>query len=116
MIVSMLMQRLEKSTMKSIVPIQAIAVLPLVLQESAKSMTFSDVAFTSLIDTPLTRHLFLWERKADGSIKLASILRLVTFSVSKIYLKHMGSTDLRHDPNLDLSQVDTGKVLLHGQL
>ncbi len=83
MIVSMLMQRLEKSTMECIVPMQAIAVFPLVLWELAKSMMFSDVALTSLKSSCLTRTLFLWGRKADGSTELASILRLVTFSVAK---------------------------------
>jgi hypothetical protein len=48
MIVSILMQRLEKSTLDCIVPMQAIAVIPLVLCELAKSITFSEVAFTSL--------------------------------------------------------------------
>ncbi len=71
MIVSMLMHRLEKSTMDCIVPMQAIAVFPLVLQESAKSMTFLDVAFTLLKSSCLTRTLFLRGRKADGSNELA---------------------------------------------
>ncbi len=85
MIVSMLMQRLEKSTIECIVPMQAIAVFALVLWESAKSMTFSDVASTSLKSSCLTRTLFLWGRKADGSTESALILRLVTFLVAKFH-------------------------------
>ncbi len=83
MIVSMLMQRLEKSTMDYIVPMQAIVVFPLVLWESAKSMTFLDVAFTLLESSHSTRTLFLWGRKADGPTELASSSRLVTFLVAK---------------------------------
>ncbi len=83
MIVSMLMQRLEKSSMVCIVLMQAIAIFPLVLWESAKSMMFSDVAFTSLKSSCLTRTSFLYGRKADGSTELASSLRLVTFLGAK---------------------------------
>ncbi len=83
MIVSMMMERLEKSTMVCIVPMRAIAVFPLVLWESAKSMTFSDVAFTFLKSSHLSRTLFLWGKKADGSTELASILKPVTFLVAK---------------------------------
>ncbi len=83
MIVSMLMQRLEKSTMDCIVPMQAIAVFPLVLWELAKSMTFSEVAFTLLERSHSTRTLFLSRRKADSSTESALSLWLVTFLVAK---------------------------------
>jgi hypothetical protein len=102
--------------MECIVPMQAIAVLPLVLWESAKSITFSDVAFTLLVNSCLTRHLFLWGRKADGSIKWPQSLDTSNLLCGKISLKHIGSKNLWHDPNQDLSRVDTGEVLLLGQL
>ena len=81
MIVSMLMHRLEKLTMEVMVPMRAMAVFPLVL---CKSITFSDVALTSLVISQSTRNLFLCGRKTEGSTELASTSRLVTFSVAKL--------------------------------
>jgi hypothetical protein len=83
MIVFMLMHRLEKLTKKVIVPMQDIAVFPFVLWESVKSMTFSKVAFTSVLLSHSTRQAFFWRRKADGSIESTSFMRLMTFFVAK---------------------------------
>ncbi len=83
MIVSILIQRLEKSIKFCMDPMPGMTVFHFILWVSAKSIIFSDVAFISLINSRLIRHLFLWGRNTDGSTEFALSSRLKTFSVAK---------------------------------
>jgi hypothetical protein len=58
-----------KLTMEIIVPMQDIMVFPSVLRELVNFITFSEVAFTSVLFSRSTRQAFFWGRKVDGSIK-----------------------------------------------
>ncbi len=82
MIALMLMHTLEKLTIDVILLMQDIAVIPFVLWESVKPITFSKVAFTSVCLSRSTRQLFFWGRKVYGLIECASFLKLVTFLVA----------------------------------
>ncbi len=86
MIESMLIQRLEKSTTDTMVPIQAIEVFALDLCVSRTSMLFSMLTIMSCIRICSTMLALLWGRKANGSMEFASLLRVVTLLVAKFPL------------------------------
>ena len=83
-IMSMMMHRLEKLVVSIMVLILKMMVLRIDFCESIMSLTFLLVAWFLVVDLQSMRHLFLWGRKADGSIFLVSCLRLVTFLVAKL--------------------------------
>jgi hypothetical protein len=97
MIVSMLMHRPEKSVKFCMDPMQVMAVFLFVFWKSAKSITFSDVAFISLINLWSIRHLFLWGRKKGWLKGICFKFEAGDLLCSEIPLKDLRSKGLRDD-------------------
>jgi hypothetical protein len=77
------MQRLEKSVMSTMVPIQVIAVFVLDLCASAMSMLLSEQAVRLLVRSLLIMNGLRWGRNKERLIELALLLRVVTPSVAR---------------------------------
>jgi hypothetical protein len=81
MMVSQLMQRLEKSVMSTMVPIRVITTFVLDLCASAMSMLLSERVVRSLVRSLLLMDGLRWGRNKERLIELASLLREVAPSV-----------------------------------
>ncbi len=113
-IVSMLLQRLKKTTADCKVPMQEIAVFPLVL--FGKIHDVLRCSFYLAQKLSFVKN-FIPPRKKSRQFHWIG-LKFETGNLlgCKILLGHMGRKDVWHDLNQYLSRSDTGEVLMLGQL
>ncbi len=116
MIVSMLMQRQEKSTMDCIVPMWVIAVFPLVLWESAKIHDVLRGSFYLAWKLSFDKNLIPLQEESRRFHWIGFEFETRNLLGCKIPLKHMGCKDLWHGLNQNLRQSNTSEVLMLGQL
>jgi hypothetical protein len=89
-----LMQRLEKSSMSTIAPIQAMAMFVFDLWILATSMLLLDLEARSVADSLFTIEAFLCGRKTERSIKFALLLRVVTSATARFPARKWVAADL----------------------
>jgi hypothetical protein len=95
MTVSHLMQRLEKkSSMSTMVPIQAMAMFVFDLWILAMSMLLSDLEARLVVHSLFTIEAFLCGRKTERLIKFALLLRLVTSATARFLARKWVAADL----------------------
>ena len=87
-------QRLEKSSMLTIVPIQETAMFVFDLWMSATSMLLSDLEARLVARSLFTIGVFLCGRKTERLIKFALLLRLVTSATARFLARKWVAADL----------------------
>jgi hypothetical protein len=105
MTVLQLMQRLEKSSMLTIVQIQTMAMFVFDLWISAMSMLLSDIEARSVARSLFTIEAFFCGRKTERLIEFASLLKVATSATARFLArKWVAASTLRNkrETNLDL--------------